>query len=59
MKLPLVLSAVLLIAACGADGEPVRPTATTNINVNPNGVNVGTNVRVGKGPFAVNLGLGL
>ena len=56
MRLPLMLGAVLLLAACGADGEPVQPTATANVTLNQNGIGLGTNLRLGKGPFSVNLG---
>ena len=59
MRVVLILSVGLLVGACGADGEPIQPTANTNISLSSKGVGVGTNVRLGKGPFAVNLGLGL
>lgn len=47
------------MAACGADGEPIKPSVNSNVTLNQNGVRVGSNVSVGKGPFRVNLGLGL
>jgi len=59
MRLPLILCAGLLLVGCGADGEPIQPSANTNVTLNQNGVRVGTNVRLGKGPFALNLGIGL
>ena len=59
MKVIVILIAGLVLAGCGADGEPIQPTAKTNLRVTPNGVSVGTNVRVGRGPFGVNVGLGL
>jgi len=49
----------LTLAACGADGEPIKPTAKTNVNLSSNGIGVGTNLGLRKGPFAVNVGLGL
>ena len=59
MRMILALMAGLALGACGADGEPIQPTANANVNVSTNGVSVGTNLRVGHGPFAVNLGVGL
>ena len=59
MRVVLILSVGLLVGACGADGEPIQPTAKTNVSVTPNGVRLGTNVRLGKGPFSINLGTAL
>jgi len=59
MRLSLILCAGLFVAACGADGEPITPSANTNVTLNQNGVRLGTNLRLGKGPFSVNLGVGL
>ena len=52
MKYLAILSFVAL-AACGADGEPVQPTAS--INVGSGGVSAG--VGVSKGPIAISIGL--
>jgi hypothetical protein len=54
-----IVIAGLALAGCGADGEPITPTAKTNVNISTSGVSVGTNVQMGHGPFAVNVGLGL
>lgn len=59
MRVIAIVLAGLALTGCGADGEPIQPTANTNVNISTSGVSVGTNVRVGRGPFAVNLGLGL
>lgn len=56
----LAMTVVALgVAACGTDGEPVQPTASTNVTLASSGVYVGTNVGVRQGPFSINLGLGL
>lgn len=57
-----VVFAVLLacgVAACGADGEPVQPSVNTGVSLNQDGVSVGTNIGLSKGPFNLSLGLGL
>lgn len=59
MRSIMALMAVFILVACGADGEPVRPTAHTNVNISPSGVSAGTNLRIGQGPLSVNVGLGL
>lgn len=59
MRVIAILLTGFVLAGCGADGEPIQPTAKTNLRITPNGVSVGTNVRVGNGPFGVNVGLGL
>ena len=59
MRLPLIISAALLLAGCGADGEPAQPSAHANVTLNQNGVNVGTTLALRQGPFSVNLGVGL
>ncbi len=51
--------AVLALAGCGVDGEPVQPSVSTTIGVNSNGVNASTGVAVTKGPISVGVGLGL
>lgn len=43
------------LAACGADGEPVRPTANLGIGVSSSGVSAGASVGVRQGPVAINV----
>lgn len=57
MKRILAMPALILLAACGADGEPVQPTAGATITVNNAGVQAGANVGLRKGPFTINLGV--
>ena len=53
------LLALLTLAACGADGEPITPSMNTNIGVGANGVSTSTSVNVRKGPISFGVGLGL
>ena len=45
-----------LLAACGADGEPVPPTRNATITLTDSGAAVRTEVT--QGPVSVSLGLG-
>ncbi|NUH65001.1 hypothetical protein HTT03_06770 [Sulfitobacter sp. S0837] len=58
MKRSLAILSLLTLAACGADGEPVRPTASTSVTMSSSGVAVGTTLGVARGPFSVALGIG-
>ncbi|MEQ9260801.1 MAG: hypothetical protein RIG84_17070 [Roseovarius sp.] len=59
MKRIAALCALLVLGACGADGEPVQPSMNTNIGVGTNGVSASTGLRVKKGPFSLGWGVGL
>ncbi|MEP1535278.1 MAG: hypothetical protein ABJQ34_13545 [Paracoccaceae bacterium] len=56
MKRSIALLAFLTLAACGADGDPIQPTANLNVGLNSNGVHTGASVGVRKGPFGISLG---
>ena len=56
IRMTLVL-AVLTLAACGRDGDPIRPTAAVNVSGGASGTFVSGGVGVGAGPFTVFLGL--
>lgn len=58
MKYLLSLTLVSLLAACGADGDPVRPTVNTGISVNSKG-NVSTSTSVSASTGNVTLSVGL
>lgn len=58
MRKTIVL-ACLVLAACGVDGEPVQPAGGVNITLNNDGVGLGANVGVNKGPVQIGMGLGL
>ena len=53
----LVMTAILALAGCGVEGDPVRPSLTTTVSAGSGGVSAGvrTGVRVG----AANLGVGV
>ena len=57
MKRALCLVALLSAAACGVDGEPVRPSANLAIGVGSSGVNAGGTIGVSKGPLTVGVGV--
>ena len=57
MKKVLTFLALTALAACGADGEPVTPTASTTITGGSDGIQVAQNLRLNKGPVTVTLGL--
>ncbi|MFW8635769.1 hypothetical protein [Cribrihabitans pelagius] len=55
-RLLLVLGTALALSACGADGEPVRPSLNAGIGVGGGGVHAGGSVGLHKGPLNVYLG---
>ncbi|MBU2994183.1 hypothetical protein Q4555_07600 [Octadecabacter sp. 1_MG-2023] len=52
----VILTAVTL-AACGADGEPVRPTANAGVSIGPNGITPNASIGATNGTFNVGLSL--
>lgn len=59
VKMILILCLGCTLAACGADGEPIYPTASSEVSLSNNGVSVGTRVGATQGPLTVSLGLGI
>jgi hypothetical protein len=53
MKRIAIVVLSLGLAACGADGEPIQPTANIGVSVGTNGVNTNVGVAVRKGPVSV------
>ena len=51
------LFAFVILAACGADGEPIQPTANIGIGIGSGGAHVGARVGVRQGPVAISVGL--
>ena len=56
MKYIAVL-ALLVVAGCGADGEPIQPTANLAIGVGSGGAYARTSVGVSQGPVSIRVGL--
>ncbi len=52
----LALLSIVALASCGADGDPVRPTAGANVTVTEDGVSTSGTVGVVRGPLTVSLG---
>jgi len=57
MRVLAILPVIGLLAGCGADGEPVRPTLNTTVGVGSNGVHTHTRVGARKGNVSVSVGL--
>ena len=53
----IVLGVVVLVSACGVDGEPVRPSLNAGIGISGSGIHLGGAVGVSKGPVTVSVGL--
>ncbi len=58
MKKFAVLGVVALLAGCGAEGDPLRPTAGLGIGIGPGGLKVRPNVGVTDGTARVGVGTG-
>ncbi|WP_412564095.1 hypothetical protein [Thalassobius sp. MITS945101] len=53
MKPLLLTLSLLALAACGVDGEPLKPAATASVNIGKNGVTTSGGVGVSKGPLSI------
>jgi hypothetical protein len=53
----IAFGALVSLAACGADGEPVKPTLNAVVSLGSGGMNTNVSVGARKGPFLVNWGL--
>lgn len=56
MKHIVCIGFLCVLAACGVDGEPVRPQASATVGVSGGDVTVGGAVGLRKGPISVLLG---
>lgn len=55
MKRSVVILAALLLAGCGADGEPIQPTAGFSADLS--GGDIRTTTQVSSGALSISLGL--
>ncbi|MEO0487186.1 MAG: hypothetical protein AAF092_14875 [Pseudomonadota bacterium] len=52
----IALLSLIAVAACGAEGEPVKPFATAGVSIGTGGVSVGGSTGVRAGPVTVSVG---
>lgn len=57
MRIFVSIAAFAVLAACGADGEPTRPTMNAGVSVTPSGVTPSVSVGTNVGPVWLNVGL--
>jgi hypothetical protein len=49
--------ALVALAGCGVDGEPIQPSLNAGLSITPDGVSPHAGVGLNKGPFSLFLGL--
>jgi len=52
----LAFLGLCILAACGADGEPIRPTFSTGISIGTGGSKINTRVGVKTGAITTSVG---
>ena len=57
LRVILLIAAGFALAACGADGEPIQPTASLGVGVGSSGTHVGGGVGFWRGGLGVYLGV--
>ncbi|RBW52251.1 argininosuccinate lyase [Ruegeria sp. A3M17] len=57
LRVVLLIAAGVVLAGCGADGEPIQPTMSANIGVGSSGTYGGVGVGLRRGGVGVFLGL--
>jgi hypothetical protein len=55
IRVALIIS-FLALAACGADGPPIKPSMNTTVSVGSDGISTSTGVTVKSGPVTVGVG---
>lgn len=56
MKIVMAGLASLVLVSCGADGAPMRPTASGNVTIGTNGVSTSTVIGVTNGTVSAGVG---
>ena len=57
MRAVLAMIVLATLTACGADGEPVRPSVNAGVSITPSGVYPSASVGTRVGPVNVSIGL--
>ena len=57
MRAVFAMITLVVLAACGADGEPVRPSVNAGVSITPSGVHPSASVGTRVGPVNVSIGL--
>lgn len=57
IRVLMFLGVAAVLSACGADGEPVRPSLNAGLGLSSSGMHVGGAVGVSKGPVTLSVGL--
>ena len=55
MKFVMLMFVAGGLAACGANGAPLQPSASTSLSVGTGGVSAGTDLGLSNGTFSVGL----
>ncbi|MEM6729365.1 MAG: hypothetical protein AAF618_12765 [Pseudomonadota bacterium] len=56
MRYLTTLLCLLVLASCGADGEPVRPTGSATVSVGSDGLETSATVSATQGPLTISVG---
>ncbi len=56
MKRIAALMALMILANCGVDGEPLTPQSNATVSVGTNGVSVGGSTSIRKGNVTLGVG---
>ena len=56
MRHVALIGSLLALAACGADGDPIRPSVNSTVTIGSDGIKTSTGVTVQSGPVTVGVG---
>ncbi|MES0826243.1 argininosuccinate lyase [Ruegeria sp. SCP11] len=57
LRIAVIVATGFALAGCGADGEPVQPTASLGVGVGSSGTHVGGGVGLRRGGLGIYLGV--